>query len=273
MIGVTEWVDSNLALSDRWWLFLDYDGTLSEFAPTPEYILPNPTVVNLLTRIARITAIRTVILSGRRSTDLEALIPVAGIFLASTYGIEFRTPKGERVSRADYPTIRPSLESLKTRWLGLIGGSESFYLEDKGWALALHVLSGSCDRVEQVMAKAANMADETVKEASQGLFRLIKSHEFLEIAPSCANKGETVNYLLSHYPWPGSIPLYLGDDDRDEEAFGMIKSKDGIAILVSANQRYTQADYRLLSPQVVHRFLETVTNRLALLDPRGESIC
>jgi trehalose-phosphatase len=81
-------------------------------------------------------------------------------------------------------------------------------------------------------------------------------HKFLEISPKLAHKGQTVKYLLENYSWPGSLPLYLGDDDKDEEAFGVIKSQGGFAILIARQPRRTKADCRLESPQVVRHWLE-----------------
>ena len=48
MSPVPEWLRDRLAGVKRLWLFLDYDGTLAEFAPTPEHILPDPALIKLL---------------------------------------------------------------------------------------------------------------------------------------------------------------------------------------------------------------------------------
>jgi trehalose-6-phosphatase len=52
------------------------------------------------------------------------------------------------------------------------------------------------------------------------------------------------------------LPLYLGDDDKDEEAFGVVKARGGIAVVVAAHPRETEADLRLESPQAARRWLE-----------------
>jgi len=62
-------------------------------------------------------------------------------------------------------------------------------------------------------------------------------HKFLEIGPTLAHKGRTVDYLLDRYPWPGALPIYLGDDDKDEKAFGVIargQRDDGLPDIISA---------------------------------------
>jgi trehalose-6-phosphatase len=72
-----------------------------------------------------------------------------------------------------------------------------------------------------------------------------------------------VAYLLAQYRWSGALPLYLGDDDKDEEAFGVVKEQGGIALLVSARPRETQADGRLESPQAARAWLRKELFRLA----------
>src|SRR5215216_5044056 len=123
------------------WLFLDYDGTLADFAPTPEYIVPNPEIIHLLKQIADKANIRVIILSGRRLEHVRLLLPVPGIFLAGTYGIELFTPAGVTIQRVDYDVIRPALETIKPDWEQIIGGRDGFFLEDKFLEIAPRLAS------------------------------------------------------------------------------------------------------------------------------------
>jgi trehalose-phosphatase len=66
---------------DRLWLFLDYDGTLVDFAATPAEIEPNAHVTHLLERLCSDTRKRVAIISGRKLDDIRALVPVSGLFL------------------------------------------------------------------------------------------------------------------------------------------------------------------------------------------------
>jgi trehalose-phosphatase len=151
--------------------------------------------------------------------------------------------------------VRPPLDGLKVGWLDLIAGREGFFLEDKGWALALHACFAADDEAEEVLSAARRMASEA---ASAGPFRLLGGHKFLEIGPRLAHKGRTVEHLLERYPWPGALPLYLGDDDKDEEALGVIGARGGMAVLVAQEPRATRADCRLEPPQVVRQWLEVL---------------
>jgi trehalose 6-phosphate phosphatase len=250
------WVQERLAHSERFWLFLDYDGTLADFAPTPEHVNPDPDLANLIERLARHPRFRVAVVSGRRLSHVQGLVPVPGVLLAGTYGIELQTAEGARVDRLDYDSLRPTLDALKPRWADLIAGRQGFFLEDKGWALALHARHAAEDEAIRVLANARRLADAAVDRADPEPFRLLGGHKFLEIGPRLANKGMTVAYLLDTRPWPGALPIYLGDDDKDEEAFGVVRARGGIAVVVAADPRETEAHLRLQSPQAARRWLE-----------------
>jgi trehalose 6-phosphate phosphatase len=254
-------IDQRLAAAERLWLFLDYDGTLADFAPTPDHVTPDPEVVGLLARLVQQPRILVAVVSGRRLNHVEILVPVPGILLAGTYGVELRLPNEKRIERVPYHTIRPTLDSLKPRWEALIANHHGFFLEDKGWALALHARFAADDETEQVLTTARHMATIAAEDAPADRFRILGGHKFLEIGPRLAHKGRTIDYLLDHYPVPGTLPVYMGDDDKDEEAFGAIQARGGIAILVAAEPRDSVADLRLESPQAARRWLETLLAR------------
>lgn len=265
MLCTPDWMRERLAQTERLWLFLDYDGTLAELAPTPDHIESDPELIELLDRLAQNRYIRVTVVSGRRLVHVQELLPVSGILLAGTYGVELRTAAGERKDRIDYQDIRPALESLKPRWSELIAEREGFFLEDKGWSLALHARFAEDEEAEKVLEIAHEMASDA---ASSGPFRLLGGHKFFEIGPQLANKGKTITYLLKQHPWPDAVLLYLGDDDKDEEAFEVIKAQDGMAIVVAREPRETLADCRLESPDAVRRWL---TELLARFEDQGST--
>jgi len=254
-------IAERMAQAGRLWLFLDYDGTLADFAPTPDHVNARPEIVNLITILAEHPRIRVAVVSGRRLSHVEALVPVTGALLVGTYGIELRTPEGRRINRVGHEAIRPVLDRIKTRWIEMMGERHGFFLEDKGWALALHARFADDAEAEAVLEDARSVAAELV---ASDRFRVLGGHKFLEIGPKLAHKGKTVAYLLDRYPWPGALPIYLGDDDKDEEAFGVVRACGGIAILVAARPRETEADYRLESPQAARQWLETLPAHLGI---------
>jgi trehalose-phosphatase len=237
------------------WLFLDYDGTLKEFAPTPAHVKPDPEVVGLLDRLARKPDTRLTMISGRRLPDVRLLVPVSGILIAGSYGMEILTPEGQVIQRADFAEIRPILDALRPQWEQLIEGREGFYLEDKGWTLALHARWASDAEAEPVLSNARKIAEVGSRP---GLFQIVNEYKFVEIAPKLASKRAAVAYLLEHYRLPDARLLYIGDDDKDEDAFSVVHAHGGVGVRVlagAAAARSATADFTLEAPHATLQFL------------------
>ena len=237
-------------------LFLDYDGTLAEFAPTPDDILPDPSLIYLLGKLRSHPSIQVSVISGRRLSHIHALLPIEGILLAGTYGIEILTPVGKRVNRLDFHQIRPTLEAIKPLWEKLIISHKGFYLEDKGWSLALHARYAEPEFAEEIIDQAKSIAKPSL--ADKALFRILGGNKFLEVAPRLANKGYAIEYLLTEDPLKGALSIFIGDDDKDEEAFDVILNNRGVAIKVSPHACETRAQLRLESTEIVRQWLNTL---------------
>jgi len=247
--------EGQLAKADRFWLFLDYDGTLAEFATTPDIIEQDSKLIDLVRRLEGTPKYRLAIISGRRLVHIRRLLPVAGIWLAGTYGIELQLPDGSQIDRLDYASIRPFLDKLKPKWEKIIEGRDGFYLEDKGWTLAMHARYAQQSESEQVLSRARSVA---VQEPDNPGLHLLGGEKFLEISPAGADKGETVDYILGQDPFPGCLPIYIGDDDKDEYAFKAIKRHEGVAMLVAAEARQSASDCRVESISSVRGWLENL---------------
>ena len=236
-------------------LFLDYDGTLAEFASTPDTINPDPNLIELVNRLVEHPRIQPAVISGRRLSHIVSLLPVPGILLAGTYGIELRTPDGKLLHRLDYARIRPGLEMLKPHWGALIHARDGFYLEDKDWALAIHARFASDLSAGEVLSAARETASQII---DKNVYRLKGGEKFLEVGPVLANKGAAVNYILEREPLGDAVLVYAGDDDKDEEAFEVVNQRDGIAILVSQSDRETHAALKLRDPSGVREWLKSL---------------
>jgi trehalose-phosphatase len=240
--------------ADKLRIFLDYDGTLAEFSPTPDKVYPDPELIDLLDRLNNHQRFQVVIISGRRLTHIRTLIPIQGMLLAGTYGIELQEPSGILINRLDFNEIRPILDRIKPVWLEHIRPHQEFYLEDKGWTLALHAKFAHGDTAKEIIERCRLVVEQM--NLAEELFRVLGGHKFLEVAPTLANKGLTVGYLISRNPLAGAIPVYIGDDDKDEEAFEVILQNSGIAIKVGPQTGNTSAQLWLESPKAVRQFLE-----------------
>jgi trehalose 6-phosphate phosphatase len=170
-----------------------------------------------------------------------------------------RTPSGEHLHRADYESLRPQLDQVKPQWAALLTNKEGFYLEDKGWSLALHARFADDLMAEQILERGRTLAEKT---CSDDKFRLLGGHKFLEIAPLEADKGNTVAYLLQQDSQSQSIPIYIGDDDKDERAFPIVQKWGGLAGCVCHPKRPTRANFLLASPQETRYWLTSFFKKL-----------
>jgi trehalose-phosphatase len=82
------------------------------------------------------------------------------------------------------------------------------------------------------------------------------------------HKGKALLWLLAalHLNEGGVLPLYIGDDVTDEDAFKVLQGC-GIGIVVresdpGGSQRVSAAHYALNSPAEVHAFLTRLTGSL-----------
>ena len=251
--SLTRWARS----AARLWIFLDYDGTLADFAASPDDLEPDPRVIWLLQSLGRSPRRRLAILSGRKLAAVRALVPVSGLFLGGAYGLEWQTSSGDIRRRADLAPIAPVVAEVRSRWRPLVTGQAGFFLEDKGWTVALHARFAPERDAERVLVLARSSAAEAIQSAA-GAFRLMEGWRFLEAAPTLADKGQSVTFLLREFPWLGAQLLYIGDDDRDRAAFQVVHGLGGAAVWVQGDGRRrmpAEADYALASPSDVRRWL------------------
>ena len=80
----------------------------------------------------------------------------------------------------------------------------------------------------------------------------------VELRPAGASKGSAVGELMRVGPFPGRIPLAIGDDVTDESMFAAINRLGGMTIRVGAPDRPTEATYRIASPAAVRAWLATL---------------
>jgi trehalose 6-phosphate phosphatase len=246
-----------LGKNDRLVLFLDYDGTLVDFAKHPDIVEPNDEVLKLLNALMACENITPTIISGRRLVQLQKLIPIPNLIMAGTYGLEIQLPGNRVYYPLNYKIIRPDLEVLKPIWQGLIENSSSFFLEDKGWAIAIHARFVDERIAEETLSRAKTVAE---KMMDLTLFQVKAGHKFLEVSPNQANKGQCVKFLMNKISTHDAVLLYLGDDDKDEQAFEVIHCYEGFAIRVCSNVVNDPIeDWRLEDPKAARAWLWKLT--------------
>lgn len=186
------------------------------------------------------------ILSGRGREDVTSLVGLDDLFYAGSHGYDiagpgFRHEVGEGIPDSASEELRKRLTNI-----------EGVLVEPKRFAVSIHFrLAAEEDlpRIEQVV--------DDVAAAYPGL-RKAHGKKLFELRPDLDwDKGKALLWMMDALGLDPSevIPLYIGDDVTDEDAFRVVE-ESGIAILVTEQPRTTAASYSLRDPEEVRRFLE-----------------
>lgn len=239
---------------DRHALFLDVDGTLLPIAPTPTSVRVTNELRELLVALGEKFAGALALVSGRSIADLDGLFAPLKLHVAGIHGSERRRADGT-IFRADVDTDKLQLarERLE-RWSRERPG---ILIEDKGAALAIHYRQAP-ELQDEVMQQAAALIDEL-----QPAFRLQLGKCVCELRPAASSKAVAIESYLAESPFQSRIPIFVGDDVTDEEAFEWMNEQGGVSIKVGSGE--TAATYRLDDVDAVHRFLRELPGSLASL--------
>ncbi len=88
--------------------------------------------------------------------------------------------------------------------------------------------------------------------------RILGGDRFLEVAPAIAHKGRAIEWLLAQLPWPQALAVGFGDDDKDAEAFTVLRERGGLPIAVGLRYALPEAVGWLASPEDVRQWLRSV---------------
>ena len=235
-------------------LFLDYDGTLSPIAPRPEMATLPAETRETLRRLAAYLPV--VIVSGRGREDVAALVGLPDLVYAGSHGFDIAGPP----PAAGAPPLRlevgdgipERIDGAAERLRRELAGIEGVLVEPKRFAISVHFRLAD----ERDLPRIERAVDETLA-AIPGL-RKAHGKMLFELRPDVDwDKGHALLWLLDALGLdrPEVLPLYIGDDLTDEDAFRTIAGR-GIGILVGEEERETAAEYRLRDPREVRELLE-----------------
>lgn len=236
--------------------FLDYDGTLTPIVERPEDALLAPETREVLRRLAE--RFSTVVVSGRGREDVARLVDLPELTYAGSHGFDIEGPAEDgseaglryRAAEDAEPAVRAVTAELERELAGVPGAQ----VEPKRFTVAVHYRRVPADRVAEVEAAV----DRRVA-AHPGLSKTHGKKVF-EIRPDLEwDKGRAVLWILEALGLdePDVVPIYLGDDATDEDAFRALAARagDGVGILVAGEPRETAARFRLGDPDEVRELL------------------
>jgi trehalose-phosphatase len=150
------------------------------------------------------------------------------------------------------------LRLIKVELTKRLSGVKGVFVEDKGLTLCLHYrLVGTkyIPEVKNIFRKIVG------HHPISGKIRVESGKMMLEVRPAINwDKGKIVLWLLAKQRLLNKakiLPLYIGDDITDEDAFRAIRKK-GITVFVGSPRR-SYAKYYVKSPREVVKLLKTFT--------------
>lgn len=240
-------------LSRRPVVFLDYDGTLTPIVERPEDATLPARGRRALERLRGRCPVAVV--SGRDLQDVRRMVGVDGIWYAGSHGFDIVGPGGEGHRRGE--EYLPALETARRRLAELPERFPGVRLEAKAFALAVHWREAREEHVEEVEAAVDRVvADERDLRKTGG-------KRIFELRPNLDwHKGRALLWLLRilEAEEGEKLPLYVGDDLTDEDAFRAIRDRGvGIVVRGEDDDRATAAHYAVESPERTAELLEMLS--------------
>lgn len=232
-------------------LFLDVDGTLLDFAPTPDGVRVDDSTLVLLSRLREALGESVALISGRPLAQIDELFRPLRLPAAGIHGFERRSADGV-LYRPSAP--QASLDRIR-RWLqSEVLPDSGLLLEDKGHALALHY------RLAPHAADRALASVRTALAELGGGYEIIEGAKVVELKPVGQNKGTAIEAFLKEAPFAGRMPAFLGDDVTDFDGFAAVRRHGGIDIAVGDR---ASARWYLEGPAAARAWLRNVADCLS----------
>ncbi len=227
-------------------LFLDYDGTLTPIVERPEDAVLAPETREALRRLAGRHALA--IVSGRDLADVRARVGLAGLTYAGSHGFDIDGPAGSHVheaARDSAPRLAAAAGELERETAALAG----VQVERKRFAVAVHFR-----RARPTDVPAVEAAVDRALARHAGL-RKTGGKMIFELRPDVDwDKGRAVLWLIETLRLGDALPVYIGDDVTDEDAFRALAGR-GLGIAVQDAPQPTAASLTLRDPDEVRALL------------------
>jgi alpha,alpha-trehalase len=231
-------------------IFLDYDGTLMPIVDDPDQALMSEEMRAAVARLAR--RFPVAIVSGRSLGDVRRRVALDNVIYAGSHGFEIEGLDGTHEILERGREALPALDAAERALNAALAGIEGHVVERKPFSIAIHYRRVAQDHVPEI-----ERAVDGVIAAHPGL-RKGAGKKVFQVQPDINwDKGCAVLWLLERL---GSVlPIYIGDDVTDEDAFRALEAH-GIGIVVQSGGQGTKAAYALADPRDVRRFLDMLAS-------------
>jgi trehalose 6-phosphate synthase/phosphatase len=231
-------------------LFLDYDGTLVDFAPRPELATPDKELMATLRDLASADDVTVHIVSGRPRDFLEKWFGSLPIGLHGEHGLVSRPPGATTwtTAPAGSQDWQARVFNVLRRFSSQIPGS---LVETKARSIAFHYRQVNPEHAASVVKEIRLHLTEML---SQFGAQVISGNRVLEVRPMGIDKGNIVTRVMATADH-GATAVVFGDDRTDEDMFAA--APDGSITVHVGNER-TQAVFRIADCRETRAVLKTI---------------
>ena len=200
--------------SSRLGLIVDFDGTISELAPTPAQATPTAGCLEALGCLSGLLAL-TSVASGRTARDLQEKVGLKGLVYAGNHGAEYLIDGKIEMETGTEP-YRSLLGLVMDHLKKAVDGTGLIW-EHKGLSVSVHYrLSPDTTRARRNLDSALETAPN-VRE-----LEIFWGKQVLEIrAPLGFDKGFAVRKLVQQYGLDAVV--FVGDDTTDVDGLVAVK--------------------------------------------------
>ncbi|CAI0413720.1 unnamed protein product [Linum tenue] len=243
-------------------VFLDYDGTLSPIVDDPDQALMSEEMRSAVRNVAKYFP--TAIISGRSRDKVYELVGLRELYYAGSHGMDIMGPTIQTVPTDHH--LNSCVESTtdqQGKEVNLFQPAREFI------SMIDEVFRTLVENTKDIKGSKV----ENHKFCTSVHYRNV-DEKVLEVRPEIEwDKGKAVEFLLESLDLSdveNVLPIYIGDDRTDEDAFKVLRQgKRGYGILVSSVAKESSAFYSLRDPTEVMRFLNSLVVWKRLLEGGG----
>jgi trehalose 6-phosphate synthase/phosphatase len=233
--------------AERRLFLLDYDGTLVQYAGSPQLAKPTEEIRKILRLISENPKNEVVLVSGRDKMTLQSWFGSLNIGLVAEHGVWIRKVNEDwrmlkQLTNDWKPRILPIMEMYSDR----LPGS---FVEDKEFSLAWHYRMAD-NEMASIVAK--ELLDDLVNFTANIAVQVLKGNKVIEVRNPGMNKGDAGSYWISENEY--DFILAIGDDWTDEDLFRVLPET---AYSIKVGMSQSQARFNLPnSPEVINLLRE-----------------
>ncbi|KAF7824885.1 trehalose-phosphate phosphatase A-like [Senna tora] len=265
---------ANYAKGKRIALFLDYDGTLSPIVDNPDCAFMSESMRSAVKKVAELFP--TAIISGRSRDKVYEFVGLTELYYAGSHGMDIIGPVRQSISDNNPNCIRstnnkckevnlfqpaaeflPMIDEVFRSLVECTNDIKGASVENNKFCVSVHY--------RNVDDKYWDIVGQRVVDILKDYPRLRLTHgrKVLEVRPVINwDKGKAVTFLLESLGLSNCddvLPIYVGDDRTDEDAFKVLREGNrGYGILVASAPKESNAVYSLRDPLEVMEFLKSL---------------